>query len=159
MVYKMSKYWGQRSKILAGLSCLTLVFGCTSIHVNPVQQNPTQPIVDICIVNNDQVIIKDFVPAIQKRLKHHLIFSRVVIQNHDRNCEYKLYYSAKQSWDFVNYLSWAELKLYKDNKLVADAEYNHVGKSFSLSPLKFQSVETKMNPVIDKLLGQTGGEK
>ena len=126
------------------------VSACTSVQVNAVAEQQVNAIQQICIVNNPKVLVTDFVPVVQKRLQHHGIVSRVVEGSEASACAYQLHYSAKRSWDFTPYMSWAELKLYQNELLIANAEYKLVGKG-GLSLTKWQSVETKMTPVIDQL--------
>lgn len=134
------------------IGSLSLVLSaCTSVQVAPVAKTELGHIQQVCIVDNPKVIIDDFVPVIQKRLQYHGIASRIV--KDEQSCEYALHYSAKRSWDFKTYLSWAELKLYQGQKVVAQAEYKLVGGG-GLSLMKWQSVETKMTPVVDELLGK-----
>lgn len=134
------------------IGSLSLVLSaCTSVQVAPVSKAEIRNIQHVCIVENPKVIIDDFVPTVQKRLQYHGIASRIV--KDEQGCEYSLHYSAKQSWDFKTYLSWAELKLQQGQKTVAQAEYYLKGKG-GLSLNKWQSVETKMTPVVDELLGK-----
>ena len=126
------------------------VSACTSVQVNAVAEQQVNAIQQICIVNNPKVLVTDFVPVVQQRLQHHGIVSRVVEGSEASACAYQLHYSAKRSWDFTPYMSWAELKLYQNEVLIANAEYKLVGKG-GLSLTKWQSVETKMTPVIDQL--------
>ena len=58
----------------------------------------------------------------------------------------------------MSYMSWAELKLYQSGVLIANAEYKLVGKG-GLSLTKWQSVETKMKPVIDQLFAKRNARK
>ena len=125
---------------------------CTSIKVSPVGQAERQKIQEVCIVNNPAVTIGEFVPVLERRFAIHSIRTRRVAENNISNCSYFLRYSARRSWDITTYLSWAELNLFNHNRLVANAEYSLIGKG-GLSLMKWQSVETKMNPVVDKLLG------
>ena len=134
------------------------VSACTSVQVNAVAEQQVNAIQQICIVNNPKVLVTDFVPVVQKRLQHHGIVSRVVEGSEAAACTYQLHYSAKRSWDFTPYMSWAELKLYQNEVLIANAEYKLVGKG-GLSLTKWQSVETKMTPVIDQLFAKRNLQK
>lgn len=134
------------------------VSACTSVQVNAVAEQQVNAIQQICIVNNPKVLVTDFVPVVQKRLQHHGIASRVVEGSEAAACAYQLHYSAKRSWDFTPYMSWAELKLYQNEVLIANAEYKLVGKG-GLSLTKWQSVETKMTPVIDQLFAKRNLQK
>ena len=134
------------------------VSACTSVQVNAVSENQVNAIHQICSVNNPKVLVKDFVPVVQSRVQHHGIVSRVVEGSEASACTYQLQYSAKRSWDFTPYMSWAELKLYQNEVLIANAEYKLVGKG-GLSLTKWQSVETKMTPVIDQLFAKRNNQK
>ena len=134
------------------------VSACTSVPVNAVAEQQVNAIQQICIVNNPKVLVTDFVPVVQQRLQHHGIVSRVVEGSEAAACAYQLHYSAKRSWDFTPYMSWAELKLYQNEVLIANAEYKLVGKG-GLSLTKWQSVETKMTPVIDQLFAKRNLQK
>ena len=132
------------------------VSACTSVQVNAVAEQQVNAIQQICIVNNPKVLVTGFVPVVQKRLQHHGIVSRVVEGSEASACAYRLHYSAKRSWDFTPYMSWAELKLYQNEVLIANAEYKLNG---GLSLTKWQSVETKMTPVIDQLFAKRNLQK
>ena len=134
------------------------VSACTSVQVNAVAEQQVNAMQQICIVNNPKVLVTDFVPVVQQRLQHHGIVSRVVEGSEASACAYQLHYSAKRSWDFTPYMSWAELKLYQNAVLIANAEYKLVGKG-GLSLTKWQSVETKMTPVIDQLFAKRNLQK
>ena len=68
------------------------------------------------------------------------------------DCEYVLSYTALQSWDFAPYLSHAELWLEKDGLQVGYVEYHLIGKG-GLSLMKWEGTKTKMDPLLDELLG------
>lgn len=122
--------------------------GCTSITVEPV---PTQyQLSQICIEKNDRVLVDEFLPVIQKRLQHHGIKTKI-IHFEPEFCEYSLKYTALRSWDFTLYMSHAELWLYKGYEQIAYGKFHLNGKG-GLSLSKFDSVEDKMNPVVDQLL-------
>ena len=141
------------------VSGLLVLSACTSVQVNAVAENQVNAVHQICIVNNPKVLVKDFVPVVQSRLQHHGIVSRVVEGSEaEKACTHQLHYSAKRSWDFTPYMSWAELKLYQSDVLIANAEYKLVGKG-GLSLIKWQSVETKMTPVIDQLFAKRNARK
>ena len=140
------------------VSGLLVLSACTSVQVNAVAENQANTIQQICIVNNPAVLVRDFVPVLQTRLQYHGIVSRVVESSEAEACAYQLHYSAKRSWDFTPYMSWAELKLYQSDVLIANAEYKLVGKG-GLSLTKWQSVETKMTPVIEQLFAKRNARK
>lgn len=124
---------------------------CSSVNSHAVAKDVHPD--NICIIRNPDVIVTDFVPAIQTRLQHYGINSRLVETADKSQCPYTLEYTVKRSWSLKTYISWAKLKLYKDGQAIADAEYKPLAKgAFMVN--KWQSTETIMNPVVDSLLGK-----
>ena len=135
-------------KILVVILFLT---GCTSIQVK--ELDASYSVKHICIEENPRVKVVDFVPVIEKLFNNHSIHTEVYKGERPGHCEFKLTYTARRSWDFTPYLSTAELHLYKGATQVASADYYLKGKGgFALT--KWASVETKMTPVINRLLRQ-----
>jgi hypothetical protein len=135
----------------ASIIALTLsVAGCTSIRVTPV--DPSIRLAHVCIQQNLRVIVADFLPVVRDGFQRHGIstevFSSAMPPDH---CEYVLTYTALQSWDFVTYLSHAELRLENKGQKIAEAEYHLKGKG-GFSFMKWEDTKTKMDPVIDELL-------
>jgi hypothetical protein len=122
---------------------------CTSVEVRP--PDPALAIKHVCIQENPKVLVRDFVPVVRDGLDRHGISTEVYSGTKPANCEYVLTYTALRSWDFAPYLSHAELRLERDGRQVAYAEYHLVGKGgFSL--MKWQGTKAKIDPVIDELL-------
>jgi len=130
--------------------CAILVAACTSVTVKPVESSVD--ILHVCIQSNPQVQVEDFVPVIQEGLERHGIGSELFSGRVPRRCEYVLTYTALRSWDMSAYLSHAELSLQQEGQQIAYAEYHLKGKGgFSLT--KWAGTKSKMDPVIDELLG------
>ncbi len=137
------------SRIIVVVCALT-VTACTSVTVQPVSSSAD--ILHVCIQANPQVQVDDFVPVIQERLQYHGIGSELFSGRAPRRCEYVLTYTALRSWDISAYLSHAEISLQQHGNRVAYAEYHLKGKGgFSL--MKWADTKSKMDPVIDELLG------
>lgn len=142
---RMNKY-----KLLYLLPLVSLG-ACTSIHVQPVGSDFKPEY--ICIEENPKVIVEDFISIIRNRIEHHGYSTRIVQPGNAENCEYLLTYVAYKNWDMGNYMHKAELRLDKNNEKIASAEYRLKGKGgFSL--MKWNSTKSKMNPVVDELLGK-----
>lgn len=136
-----------RYVLAAFLPLLTL--GCTSVQVRPL--DPALHVDHVCIQENPDVIVHDFLPVLQDGFKRHGISTDVYSTIRPDACPYVLTYTALQSWDFALYLSHAELRLEHEGRQVAFAEYHLNGKG-GLSMAKWQSVKKKMDPVIDQIL-------
>ena len=131
---------------------LTLVFltvGCTSVKVQPVDSSV--PMLHVCIRQNSQVQVSDFLQVLQEGFERHGIGSEVYYGNRPHRCEYILTYTALRSWDLKTYLSHAELRLQRGGEQIASADY-HLRAKGGFALTKFAGTKTKMDPVIDELL-------
>lgn len=126
-----------------------LLSGCTSIKVK--QLDPSVKVSHVCIEENPKVIIHDFLPVVQKGFERHGITTEVYKSEIPNYCEYNLTYTALKNWDMAMYMHHAELWLYRDKENIAYAEYHLNGKG-GLALNKWASVDSKMDPVINKLL-------
>lgn len=124
---------------------------CTSIQVKPL--NLSKPINYVCIEINEKVIVQDFLEVVRNGFDRHGISTKVYSRIPPKSCEVILTYTALRSWDFTPYLSHAELWLRnQEGRQIAYAEY-HLQAGGGLMLTKWASVKSKMDPVIDKLLG------
>ncbi|MCU1759581.1 Sbal_3080 family lipoprotein [Pseudomonas sp. 14P_8.1_Bac3] len=135
--------------VTAGL--LLALTGCTNITVEPV--GPQYKITRLCIEENPKVVVGDFVDGLQTLLRKHHIESQLYAAPLPGNCEYRLTYTAIRSWDFSAYLSDASVRLFKGDQQIGFGQYHLAGEG-GFDPSKVASVEEKMGPVINQLLGQ-----
>ncbi|WP_417689328.1 Sbal_3080 family lipoprotein [Pseudidiomarina sp.] len=139
-----------KNLILGGLA-LALT-GCTAIDVNQVSR--AHQVDHVCIENNPKVIVDGFVDTVTDIFHQRGISSEVYAPGmQPEHCEVVMMYTALRSWDFAPYLSYAELSLFKENTRIGYAEYRLRGKG-GLALNKWASVESKMTPVVEQLLGQ-----
>jgi hypothetical protein len=137
------------TKRIAVFAFLILTWGCTSVTVRPVDR--AVQLKHVCIRENPKVWVNDFLPVLQDGFNRHGISTEVFSEAADSHCEFIVTYTARQSWDFANYLAHAELRLERQGQQVAFAEY-HLRGGGGLSLMKWQGTKTKMDPVIDELL-------
>lgn len=146
---------GMRNRNLVLAVAALTVAGCTSVTVRPVAADVQ--LHNVCIVDNPQVIVSDFVPVLRDGFARHHIATSVVEQSQAQSCVVTLTYTALRSWDLKPYLSHAELRLWRSGMQIGFAEYHLNGKGgYDLG--KWRGTKSKMDPVIDRLLAtQNGG--
>jgi len=138
------------STLLSLVLCLVAA-GCTAVKVNPL--DASRAISHICIKDNPKVIVPDFLSIVRDGFEEHGITSEVISGQIANECDAVLTYTALRNWDLTPYLSHAELRIEDlQGTLLASAEYHISGGSVSLDLTKWDSVESKMKPVIDELL-------
>jgi hypothetical protein len=123
--------------------------GCTAVTVRPVDK--TLEIKRVCIQDNPKVQVSDFVTVVRDGFDRHGIATEVITGAPASNCSAVLTYTALRSWDLSPYLSHAELRLEKEGRQLAYAEYHLRGKG-GYSLMKWQGTKAKMDPVIEQLL-------
>jgi hypothetical protein len=125
-----------------------LASACTVVHVSPLdpRDRPTKP---VCIERNAKVVVEGFLPAVEEGFRRHGIQTVVYDPPVPSKCQYVLTYTARQSWDIVRFMRYAELRLRDGEKTIGTATYRHRG-GFGLN--KWASTESKMQRLIDQLL-------
>ncbi len=141
-----------RAKLIRGAfaSLFLLTAACTAVDVKPVDSSVQMN--HVCIERNTRVQVTDFISVLEDGFARHGISTQVVNGDASRRCEFVLYYTALRSWDMKPYLSHAELRLRQNRQLIASADYHLRGKG-GFSVMKWSSTESKIGPVVDKLLG------
>ena len=116
------------------------------------KQTRTAPVaVSFC----PKVIVPRFKEILSSSFSNHGISTRSFAQGGVPNeCEYVLRYSAIRSWDFVTYLTDADLDLQKNGVTVSFANF-HLKGGGGLAFTKWKSTESKVNLLVDELLGKT----
>jgi hypothetical protein len=130
---------------------VALASGCTAVSVRPVDSK-----LDI-----KHVYVKDcseecfdgrMIYVIQDGFQRHGITTEVYNGNLPSESEYNLTYYCERTWDMATYLRHAEFRLYRGKAQIGYAEYHlRGGGGFALN--KWASTKSKIDPVIDKLLG------
>jgi len=139
-----------RQSQFGAIIAATLVLGCTSITVTPL--DPASGVTEICIEKNPRVDVPAFLEILRSGFDRYGIATRVFVAEAPSDCQAILTYTALRSWDLSTYMSRAELWIRDDHgKLLAEAEYHLRGKGgFSLT--KWESPRRKLRPVFEELL-------
>ena len=140
--------------LIAGVLGFGLV-GCTSIQINNTTGFNPDSIKQVCIVHNPKVIIRDFDKLVEKSFTRYNIDSKTVKNNDDLSlCQTTLNYTALRSWDFAPYMVSAQFNLLQNGRQVSEASFRLKGNG-GLALNKWRSTETKINELVDELLGKT----
>lgn len=130
---------------------LLLMIGCTSTEIEPVPAS--SDLSHVTIIKNEDVEVPGFVDIIRQGYDRHNIRTSIAKDSTTADHEFTTTYSALRSWDLGLYLSEAKVRVWHQGEMIGSASYHLVLKG-GLSPFKWQSAETKMKPVMDKLLSE-----
>lgn len=131
------------------LAIMVILFqtGCTSIETVPLPYDPS--IGTVKIIYNPKVKVSDFVSVMQNHFSIHGIPTVLVKEEYAaQKEEYTVQYTARRSWDFVTYLSYADVNVYKAGHLIGKAHFHLVGKG-GFSFYKWDSTNTKLTPMYE----------
>lgn len=117
--------------------------------------HPHDELHNICIELNSNVIVPDFIPELQKKLRELDMESRVyAVGNAPSDCEAMLYYNVLTQWgsplfsdELRPYITDINLLLKKNGKVLANAAYKLDGMSYD----KWSSTGKKLTPLLSKM--------
>jgi hypothetical protein len=140
---KMSRVTG----VITFLTLGNLLTSCTiTQNVTPVKEVKYN---EICIIKEASVN-DDFLQAYARSLTKRGFDVRVLEPIETiKDCPLATTYMAKWSWDLALYLSFAELKVYQNEKLIGVAAYDSSTGSGNLN--KFVIAENKIDELVKKL--------
>lgn len=131
---------------LLGLSCL-LLCQCKSVRISGPVPNP--PVTHLAVVNNDDVHMDDFQPAMVDQIRG-MGINTTVVTTPPANSDY-LTYSANWAWDFGMYLRYFKATLHRGRVPLRSVVYENGGLDFS----KFGEAPDKIHaPMREFLLGE-----
>lgn len=135
------------------LLCLSLIFtvlaGCTSMDIEPIPAS--YDVSHMTIIKNEDVEVPNFINILREEYDEHGIKTSVAKDSTKADYPFTTTYTALRSWDLGLYLSHAEVCVWHEGEMIGSATYHLVLKG-GLSPFKWQSAETKMQPVLNRLL-------
>ncbi len=67
------------------------------------------------------------------------------------SCPVTISYNAKWSWDFVTYMAWAEILVYRDGKKAGDALYAAPRAGWAMTFRIYESTKSKVDTMVDQL--------
>jgi len=135
---------------------LAALTGCTSINVRPVAD--VSAIKHVCVQESpDDCFVEDMPTVIVEALERNGISAERFTGKMPDDCEYHLKYTCNVTWDMAMYMHHAEIRLLQGRRQVGSAVY-HLNGQGGLSLMKWQGTKTKIDPVIDELLGKKTAE-
>jgi hypothetical protein len=146
--HKISEGEIKMNKPILLIAMMLLFSGCSiSQHV---EQADISNDAEVCIIENDAVR-EGFLSEFEKVLREKGIKYVVTDRGYaNQNCEWSVTYVARWSWDLALYMSYAEIKVYKNGVLDGEAVYDSRRGSANMG--KFINAEPKIRELVDQLM-------
>ncbi len=149
----------KKTLIVVFLSFSSLVLGCSVKYTaNPVA-NLEMNSKEICIIEDPRVI-GHFLPAYRTALENKGFAVRVLSPGSDiASCPITSTYTARWRWDFVPYMAYAEIIVYRNGTKAGGALYKTPPAGWSLMTDIYDATELKIATMVDKLFPETESPK
>jgi hypothetical protein len=138
-------------RLISIAALVAILSSCTITQTsNPVAE-PVVSGAEICVVEKLDVR-EDFRSALITSLRQRNFRIRPLKQGTAYEpCPLALSYNAKYSWDFVMYMAWAELTVYKKGTQVGDALYSAPTGGWSMTTRIYESTQSKVDTMVSQL--------
>lgn len=122
-----------------------------NVHALP----DVQSVKEVYIVENPKVSVDDFLAVLTSDFENHGIGVREGSEEGAPSHGYVVRYVAYRKWDLKPYMTDASIDVSKDGLRIAHADY-HLVNGGGLDLGKFAGTRSKIDPIIDELLGGAG---
>lgn len=135
-------------KFVLSIAALAFLSGCTITQ--EVERAELSNDAKVCIIENESVR-EGFLSELETVLHDKGIIYVVVDQSYaNEHCEWTATYTARWSWDLALYMSYAEIKVFKNGVLDGRAVYDSTGGGANMG--KFIDSEPKIRELVDELM-------
>jgi hypothetical protein len=131
-----------------------LLLGACSI-TQSVESVESYKIDAVCIERNNSVFMEGFLPELVSQIEKQGVRTQIYNGNLPDDCRYKLSYVANWTWDLAMYLSYANISIFDDSKLIGQATYD--ARQGGANMGKFGATAEKLQPLINELFSGKGG--
>ena len=135
--------------LLALFFVVTLFSGCAIKQT--VEPSDIDDSALLCIVENYDVR-DSFLKALTEILDERQVRYKIVGAEASKDCEWRMTYTARWSWDLALYMAYARINVYKNGDLDGQAIYDATQGAGSLD--KFIDAESKLRELIDELMAK-----
>jgi len=137
--------------VVAAMLALALVSGCTitqNARPVPLREGDTK---EMCVIEDPRVS-KTFLPAYRAALERRRFSVKTLAPGAPfTSCPLTSTYYARWSWDFVTYMSLAQIVVYRDGAQVGDALYDAPKAGFAMTTRIYESTDSKVETMVDQL--------
>lgn len=143
-----------RSLVVVGAAALTLLAGCTSTRVHPIDR-AQHSLADatVCIETNYRVTVRAMPRALEDAFRRNDIKTEFRDASELDDCPYVLRYTAHRWWNILPYTSRIELELFHESVAIGSARFRAGEATFT----KFARTYQKTEPLVDRMLARPPG--
>ena len=141
--------------LAAGALFMAMLCGCTvTYNANPVSIADLDPR-EICVIEDTRVNAS-FLPAFRRALERKGFSVRVLPSNSPvSTCPLTSTYVATWSWDFVPYMAYSNIVVYRDGNRVGEAVYDAPRAGWAMTTEIYEATDTKVSTMVDRLFLQS----
>lgn len=134
---------------IAPILLVLLISGCSVKFQGKPASELTSYSGKICVIEHPKVR-KEFLTSYKKLLEEKGFEVEVIPQGSSLNtCSLTSDYIGKWSWDFVPYMATANINLYQNGALIANASYSAPRGGWALTTKIYESTEVKIRGMLE----------
>jgi hypothetical protein len=139
------------ARLLVVAAAVLLLPSCTITRTaNPVL-GLRDSAAEICIIEKPDVRAV-FQEELRAALEKRNLSTRILpVGSPVTACPVSLTYNARWSWDFVLYMAWAEIVVYRDGARAGDALYSAPRAGWALTFRIYESTASKVDTMVEQL--------
>jgi len=146
---RLTAYGLRLTAIIAGFFALS---GCISQTIDPVKINSTSA-PEICMIANKKGVRQRFTDTYRAALQEKgFTVKQLPPASNPSDCHLSTQYIARWTWDLALYMSYAEIKVYEDGRMIGKALYD--ARKAGLALTKFIIAEDKIRELANELFPQ-----
>ncbi len=135
--------------LLAWSACL--LPGCTITRSATAVRLPENQSRELCVVE-DPAVDDSFLPAFKQALEKKRFVVRLLPSGSQPSvCPITATYVGRWSWDFVTYMSYARIVVYRDGVIAGEALYDAPKAGWSMTTDIYESTDSKIDKMVDGL--------
>jgi hypothetical protein len=149
----------KKTLIAVFLLLSVLLLGCSVKYTANSVTNLEVSSKEICVIE-DTSVRESFLPAYRTSLEKRGFTVRVLSLGSDiASCPITSTYTGRWSWDFVPYMAYAEIIVYRNGTKAGDALYEAPRAGWALTTDIYDATELKIETMVDKLFPTTESSK
>lgn len=129
-------------------SSVAMFTGCT-ITQNVVPVGSGVQIAKVYVLENDKVLMEGLLDELLLQIRENDFDSESYSGARPAGAKHHITYTANWAWDMAMYLTYFELKLYENDRLIGEAKYDAKNGGGNMG--KFGKTAEKIRPLLEEL--------
>ncbi|MCP4050095.1 MAG: hypothetical protein GY730_05245 [bacterium] len=140
-----------RKLIMLAICSLFFIGGCSVKYTVTPVEGVQEYTGEICVIE-DPTVNDEFLPAYKSLLKEKGFNVKIIpAGSPEDSCELTSTYLGKWSWDFILYMAYGKIVVYKNGNKIGEALYEAPRAGWALTTKIYEKTKVKIRGMVDQL--------